>query len=68
MLEGKTRVITVIWKPELGLEPLVLKTTGKAGYHIHGDADFGIIGYRIYADSITHLIPAANVLRVETDL
>lgn len=67
-MEGKNKKIVVYYVPSVGQEPDVYETTGRAGYHIHSDENGAVIGYRIYADELTVLIPAANVKKIEAIL
>lgn len=64
----KRKSITVFYLPATGLQPEKFETTGKAGYYIHSDDNGTPIGYRIYTDTITQLIPRENVHRIEVNL
>jgi hypothetical protein len=68
MTPGKTKRITVHYLPKTELPREVYETAGKAGYHVHEGESGNPIGYRIYVDNLTYLIPAANVHKIETDL
>lgn len=63
--ERKKR-ITVFYLPQVGAENAVYETTGKAGYRVHSD-DNGALGYLLYVDNQTILVPSEHVLRIETE-
>lgn len=64
----KNKTITIHYLPETGLAPETLETTGKAGYHVHSDPEGKPIGYRLYVDSQTVLVPAQIVHKIVVDL
>lgn len=63
MPDNKKRII-VHYLPKLEAADLVLESDTNAGYAINSNED-GILGYRVWADKLTVLIPREHVLRIE---
>jgi hypothetical protein len=59
--------ITVVYLPKLEAPDLVLESDTNAGYAINSNED-GILGYRVWADKRTVLIPRDHVLRIDCNL
>ena len=67
MSESRLKRIVVYYLPSLHIPPDTFETAGRAGYHIHADEQ-GVIGYRIWFDQTTVLIPRDHVQKIVADL
>jgi hypothetical protein len=63
----RSKTITITFIPSVGVEPKVYTTDGRAGYHVHSDESGGVLGYRLYVDNKTILVPSIQVLLIETE-
>jgi len=65
--QRKEKKIEIFYMPHMNVENDVLQSTGRVGYYIHSNED-GVIGYRLFMDSLTTLVPTGNVWKIELDL
>lgn len=69
--EGKVKRVVIHYRKELDTPDRVLESVpgGKAGYYIHTDEQTGkSVGYRVYADNLTVLVPFTSVIDIDANL
>lgn len=66
-MDEKERFIEIFYLPNTKLPNEVIKVVGKAGYAVH-EGQHGAIGYRLFSDGKTILIPKEIVHKIEVRL